>query len=813
MKKPVSARRQKTPLKSALPTNMNDDLILNEVKRLEQTDSQLFVEIEKLTTDNVNLKNQVMDLKSLIQSINGSLEQVSVDLQKSNVILQKIEILEGKVEKLQESYAAELVDSKKQLLDLIRQELKNHQTHLLSHFKDLGKNEFSSILSLLKLKKDEIDAERTLSYQLGHILISGTKSLENLLSLPQSLKDLRQESIKRKSKKLLPEIVNQKTIEGESKPVINKQKNNYKDVIKSDYPLIDYDYYKKFWPKTTQAAKFISILDEISENSWQNVFRLFPLNKNNFDNQIKGSTSNALFIESCWKGNSGSWEYAFTSPGLKHANAQALLKSLEIAKARNLPIVFWNKEDPMHYEKFLPIAEKCDIIFTTDENKVADYKRDLPDKKVYSLVFAANPFICNPVNRNRYEQETICFAGSYYSVGHDDRKIQMDTLLPALLEFNGAIYDRMSSLNNERYFFPKQYRHLIRDGVDFKTMSVLYKRFKIFLNVNTITDSPTMMSRRVYELLACGTPVISTPSLALEKQFPGIVQIAKNAEEAVKIAKELLQDEWKYKHLAHRGYREVMLKHTYQHRVKDILHSIDVTYDDVPAKVSIIMATMREHYIDRILENLSRQNYQNLELFVVTQGFSIQGLIKLKAGLDQIQNIRHYEVLENDTDMTLGERLNKAAELATGEYLAKMDDDDFYFSNYLTDMIIPFSYGNFALVGKKEIFIYLESQNKTIVKYPEQSHRITDFVSGATLVIKKKVFDEVGGFNSLNKSEDSTLIEKIKALKLPIYTADPFNFIVWRSQDNSNHTWKVDESVFMRNSLVFDGFATDKAVV
>lgn len=820
MKKPVSARRQKTQLKSSL-TTVDHELDSNEVKRIEQAESQLSVAMEKLTLDNTNLQSQIDDLKSLVQNVNSSLIQLSADLHKSNATLQKIEILESKVESLQKNYTAELAESKQQIVSVIQQELKNYQTHILSVMKEIGKNEFSSIISLLKMKKDEIDLERTLSFQLGRVLIDSKKSIEHLINLPQSLRGLREEAVKRKRKTVLPEQVEPKVIEGESKKVeIIQPKNIVKDkllpaekLIENKYPLIDYSYYKQFWPKTTQTAKFISILDEISENSWQNVFRLFPLNKNNYENQIKGSTSQALFIESCWKGNSGTWEYAFTSPGLKHANAQALLKALETAKSRNLPIVFWNKEDPMHYEKFLPIAEKCDIIFTTDENKVADYKRDLPGKKVYSLVFAANPFICNPVNRSRYEQETICFAGSYYSVGHDDRKVQMDTLLPALLEFNGAIYDRMSALNNERYFFPEQYRHLIRDGVDFKTMSVLYKHFKIFLNVNTITDSPTMMSRRVYELLACGTPVISTPSLALEKQFPGIVQIANNAEEAVKIAKELLQDEWKYKHLAHRGYREVMLKHTYQHRVKDILSSLDIDYDASPAKVSILMATMREHYIDRILENLGRQTYQNLELFIVTQGFSAQGVAKLKAGLDKIQNIKYYQVLEINTEMTLGERLNKAAALATGEYLAKMDDDDFYFDNYLTDMVIPFSYGNFALVGKKEIFIYLESQNKTVIKYPEQSHRITDFVSGATLVIKKNIFDQVGGFNSLNKSEDSTLIEKIKALKLPIYAADPFNFMVWRSNDTSNHTWQVGDEEFLKNSVVFNGFDTGKVCI
>jgi spore maturation protein CgeB len=791
MKKPVSLRRQKkeVSLDTISECQKESQLIGN-----QEEINQLSNSLKKYSTDRLHVIEQLECLNA------------------------KFDSLEKKLNIIHDNIRSDLYTVRSENLKTIQDELKRLQTILISNITSIGKNEFSSIIQLLKFKKEDVDLERTLSYQLGHILIEGKKNIESLIRIPNALVTLKNESIKRKKKIL--------TIKDENKLIdINKDKKiekvkesiskiEMKDIYKQDYPLISYDYYKNFWPEITQSAKFISILDEISENSWQNVFKLFSLNKNNYEQQILSSSSNALFIESCWKGNKGAWEYAFTSPGLKHENAQKLLKSLEIAKSRKLPIIFWNKEDPMHYDKFLPIAEKCDVIFTTDINKVKDYQRDLPGKKVYPLVFAANPFICNPVNRNRYEQETICFAGSYYSVGHDDRKLQMDTLLPALLTFNGAIYDRMSALKNERYYFPEQYRHLIRDAVDFKTMSVLYKRFKIFLNVNTITDSPTMMSRRVYELLACGTPVISTPSKALEEQFSGIVQIAKNAEEAVRIANDLLQDEWKYKHLAHRGYREVMLKHTYQSRVKDILASIDIAYNNSPEKVSILMATMREHYIDRILENLSRQNYSNLEAFVVTQGFSKIGIQKLKDGIGKIKNIKKFQIIEeNNNEISLGERLNKAASYATGTYLAKMDDDDFYFENYLTDMIIPFSFGNFGLVGKKEIFIYLEGLDKTIIRYKNQSHRITDFVFGATLVIKKMIFDKIGGFIPVNRGEDSSILSKLKDLKVPIYASDSFNFIAFRSKDSNHHTWQTEDDFFLKNAEVFEGFNSRKVII
>ncbi|MCH7340612.1 glycosyltransferase family protein [Acinetobacter higginsii] len=877
MRKVTSARRQKLSqeqpnVKVELPNQSesltNVDITLNDLgnrfdtlkNQFEQDRKNLLEQVKILIKEmgqETNSENTLTVRKDILQSIAVSEHNTQLKLTElEQQLVKKIENLGlslGKVEKLTKNQHVLFLEKQEYIIDQIEKinaslskldnqpaldsisskfitDIKEINNQLFDQIRTFVRTEVSSILEILLPQKKDIETERTISFQLGKELIGGAKSIENLFSLPKRLAALKKENEYRKELKqkvvkniTAQEVKNTKPVNTQQievkqpKPEVTTPKLEEKESLdlEEQYPLIAYGNIKKYWPEQAKKAKFISILDEISYNSWTNEFKLFPLNKNNNVSQIQGSSSSAFFIESCWKGNDGAWEYAFTSPGLKHKNAQKLLESLDAAKKRDLPIIFWNKEDPMHYEKFLPIAEKCDVIFTTDENKVNDYKKDLPGKKVYALLFAANPYICNPINRNRYEEETICFAGSYYSVGHDDRKDQMDALLPALLEFNGAIYDRMSKLNNERYFFPEQYRHLIRDAVDFKEMSVLYKHFKIFLNVNTITDSPTMMSRRVYELLACGTPVISTPSLALEKQFSGIVQIAKNAEEAVKIAKELLSDEWKYKHLSHKGYREVMLKHTYGHRVSEILSSINISYTKDTPKVSIIMATMREHFIDRIIENISRQNYVNFEVMIVTQNFSKKGITKLKKALSSLKKLKGFQLIEINSEMTLGERLNKAASLSKGEYLAKMDDDDFYFENYLTDMMIPFSFGNFGLVGKKEIFIYLEGMDKTVLKYYQQGHRVTDFVAGATLVINKSIFDSVGGFDALNRSEDSTLIEKLKGKNYSIYAADPFNFIAWRGKDTQNHTWQVNDEFFINSKLsqIYDGLDLEKVVI
>ena len=713
-------------------------------------------------------QNEVLE-----SNFESAVEKVSnVILENNAQIIQKISNLTQIVEQAQKS-------SNNQLEILQKKhdsEKKQYQQKLSETGEKLNKLEESLVKKEKELKdvRLKIETEKkkvhdTLSYKLGYALIHSTKSFSNFLALPKDLYELRKLA---KSRQVA--LSQKKSPTKPSKP----------------FPKVDGHFKKQY------NLKFISILDEISHTSFDSEFKLFPLNKASYQEQIQGSTPLGLLLESCWKGNFGAWEYAFTSPNLQHVNAKALLAAIDTAKARNFPVIFWNKEDPMHYEKFLPISAKCDVVFTTDSNKVVDYQRDIPNVKVEAMLFAANINICNPANRFRTEHENICFAGSYYGEGHDDRKKQMDALLPTIIKFKGAIYDRMSQLENKRYAYPKKYQKFIRPAVPFREIVDVYKQFKIFLNVNTITDSPTMMSRRVYELLACGTPVISTPSLALEKQFPGIVQVASNAKEANAIAKRLLENEWEWLRISHLGYREVMLKHTYEHRAIQIANILGNNIQKDDALASIVMASNRPHFIDRIVENICQQTYSTMEAVIIAQNYSDQQLQdlenKIKSSGKKLENLH---IIRNDSEDTLGKRLNQGIALSKGEYVAKFDDDDFYFPNYLQDMLIPFKFGDYGIVGKKEIFIYLESQDKTFVRFSGQRHMETNFLTGATLVFSRTALSKLQ-FGDLNRGEDSNILEQAQKLGIKMYVTDPFNFVVFRAKNINSHTWQIDDEFF-----------------
>lgn len=150
----------------------------------------------------------------------------------------------------------------------------------------------------------------------------------------------------------------------------------------------------------------------------------------------------------------------------------------------------------------------------------------------------------------------------------------------------------------------------------------------------------------------------------------------------------------------------------------------------------------------------------------------------------------------NNSDDSLGERFNSAVAISRGEFIAKMDDDDFYFSNYLSDMLLPFQYGDYGMVGKTETYVYLSGSNKLIKRFPGMKHRDVDFVAGPTFVLKAEVFKKYK-FSPVNRGEDSDLISRMKRDGVRIYATDPFNFIQWRSSDSSAHTWGVEDDFFL----------------
>src|SRR5699024_8022025 len=131
-----------------------------------------------------------------------------------------------------------------------------------------------------------------------------------------------------------------------------------------------------------------------------------------------------LFVESAWAGNGGAWRYHLTGPSAPRDN---LVELLRWCQERGIPTVFWNKEDPAHFEDFLDTARLFDHVFTTDINRIDEYRRRLGHDRVDVLEFAAAQAIHNPIRAHGNGPiGDIAFAGMYFAHKYPERRAQMD---------------------------------------------------------------------------------------------------------------------------------------------------------------------------------------------------------------------------------------------------------------------------------------------------------------------------------------------------------------------------------------------------
>ncbi|MGL4742033.1 MAG: glycosyltransferase, partial [Sarcina sp.] len=90
-------------------------------------------------------------------------------------------------------------------------------------------------------------------------------------------------------------------------------------------------------------------------------------------------------------------------------------------------------------------------------------------------------------------------------------------------------------------------------------------------------------------------------------------------------------------------------------------------------KVSVIMGVYNEKisWVKETINSILEQTYKNIELIVILDNPENQ---ELKIFLDSYKDKIKFEV--NDKNLGLVKTLNRAIDLANGEYIARIDADD-----------------------------------------------------------------------------------------------------------------------------------------
>ena len=281
-----------------------------------------------------------------------------------------------------------------------------------------------------------------------------------------------------------------------------------------------------------------------------------------------------VLVESAWNGHKNSWKFKIASyPSYPKRSNKKLQKVINYAKNLNIPTVFWNKEDGIHFDRFIKSAKLFDHIFTVDENCIFKY-REVVDElvTVNTLMFAVQSKF------HYYSDEVFTinsanFVGSYSHHIHKKRRAWQDMAFEALADARLPldVYDRNSDRKSTNYRYPSFENLNVKQAIAYKDTAKIYKNYKISLNVNTIVDSNTMFSRRLIEILACGGIVVTNNTKAIEKHFKRYCYVADTRDEMIKIIshfKNGVSNEDKV--MAKKASEFILKNHTWTHRLDEI---------------------------------------------------------------------------------------------------------------------------------------------------------------------------------------------------------------------------------------------------
>ncbi|QJW83853.1 glycosyltransferase [Ramlibacter terrae] len=307
-----------------------------------------------------------------------------------------------------------------------------------------------------------------------------------------------------------------------------------------------------------KGLRVAAIMDEFTFASYAPECNLMQISVDGWQGELEAFAPQLLFIESAWRGKDEKW-----GGKVGHLSAE-VVGIVQWCRAHGVPTVFWNKEDPVHFETFLNTAKHFEYVFTTDIDCIHRYKTALGHDRVYLLPFACQPSVNHPIEKYP-RKDAFCFAGAYY-VRYPDRTRDLGNFMTSLAEYRPVeIYDRNFGKDDPNYQFPPEYRPFIVGNLPFHEIDKAYKGYRYAINLNSIKQSQSMFARRVFELLASNTITVSNFSRGVRLLFGDLVITSDDGAEILQRIRRL-GDGADLRKFRLAGLRKVMQGHTYLDR-------------------------------------------------------------------------------------------------------------------------------------------------------------------------------------------------------------------------------------------------------
>lgn len=508
---------------------------------------------------------------------------------------------------------------------------------------------------------------------------------------------------------------------------------------------------------TSTRLKIACIMDEFTYFCFSPEADLLQLSPDNWLNEISEFKPDILFVESAWQGKESLWKAKVSQ------NTSEIQQLIKFCKVNSIKTMFWNKEDPVHFGTFIDVAKQVDVVFTTDIDCIGRYKAEVGHDDVYLMPFAAQPKTHNPIEI--YERkDAFNFAGSFY-LKYPERQRDFVNLTDVALQYkNLDIYDRNYNNPHPHYQFPDQYKPYILGRLEPHEIDKAYKGYVYGINMNTIKQSQSMFARRVFEMIASNTIVLSNYSRGVRNFFGDLVLCSDNKNELLRKIELFANDNDKVDAFKLLGLRKVLAEHTYEDRIQYILEKLKIDHRVNHYDVVVIAKIDTLDDFKHIVSMYNSQHYVDKQLYIFNPNH-----IKL----DDIDQINVFEQQD--------QLIKTLADLAP-QYVALMSATDYYLADYLTDMMLSFKYlkSHDADVVTKDAY-YTQSSSqlskvigteyqfvdqfilaKTVAKYTESTSKwIEQFFINTATRIDEQAFS-IDKFNYIANCQTLTDLEQAK---------------------------------------------------
>lgn len=211
-----------------------------------------------------------------------------------------------------------------------------------------------------------------------------------------------------------------------------------------------------------------------------------------------------------------------------------------------------------------------------------------------------------------------------------------------------------------------------------------------------------------------------------------------------------------------------------------------------PPGVSIITCSNRPSQVHNVFENYARQDFEPKELIVILNNNSMDLNEWQAAAADYPDAV----VYRCDEKCSLGSCLNLAVHKSKYSYIARFDDDDYYAPNFLKDPVAALNEGRCDIAGKTCRYIYFQDRSVLALMQAGKEYSYTNYVVGATMVIKREVFKRVR-FPDITLGDDSDFQQACRRRKLRIYAVDKYNYVTIRHSATLSHTFLLDDDSYL----------------